>query len=251
MRILASALTGAAFVGGLVMAWRAFRPAPPRLARVLADLNRRGIPHGEDGVVRDWRERLGESTLAFCDATGLVDTGRLRSRLRILGLTAEEHMFRKVTGAIFGFAAPLVVAGLAALGGVSPSAGWVTAFALTGAAVGLFVPDLGLADRIEAQRQAFTHALSAYLDLVTVILAGGGGLETALHSAADAGDGWAFEEIRRSLRQSRLAGSSPWDGFDRLGSELAVDELRELAASARLAGDHGARIRDSLSAKAD
>jgi hypothetical protein len=40
-------------------------------------------------------------------------------------------------------------------------------------------------------------------------------------------------------------------GFDHLGSELGVYELRELAASARLAGDHGARIRDSLSAKAD
>ena len=251
MRILASALSGAAVAGGLVMAWRALRPAPPRLARVLSELDRRGIPLGEQVVSRGWRARLGESTLAFCDATGLVDTGRLRSRLRILGRTAEEHTFRKLTGASVGFAAPLVVAGLAALAGVPPSPGWVPALAVAGAVVGFFVPDLGLADRIEAQRQAFTHALSAYLDLVTVILAGGGGLETALQSAADAGDGWAFEEIRRTLRQSRLAGSSPWEGFDRLGSELGVDELRELAASARLAGDHGARIRDSLSAKAD
>lgn len=251
MTILVAALCGAAIVVGLIMAWRALRPSPPRLARVLSDLSRRGTAIGDAAVTRDWKTKAGQATLAFGDATGLVDTGRLRSRLRILGRSPEEHAFRKLFGAIVGFSAPLVVAGMVGLAGVSVSPGWMTALAATGAMVGFFVPDMGLADQIEAQRQAFSHALSAYLDLVTIILAGGGGLETALHSAADAGDGWAFEEIRHTLRQSRLAGYSPWEGFDLLGSELGVAELRELAASARLAGDHGARIRDSLSAKAD
>ena len=42
---------------------------------------------------------------------------------------------------------------------------------------------------------------------------------------------------------------SPWDGLGRLGSELGVDELEELAASLLLAGTEGARIKASLSAK--
>ena len=46
-------------------------------------------------------------------------------------------------------------------------------------------------------------------------------------------------------------GDPPREVFDELGGTLGVDELRELAASAHLAGDQGARIRASLAAKAD
>ena len=49
-------------------------------------------------------------------------------------------------------------------------------------------------------------ALSSYLDLVDVVLAGGAGIETALEAAAEAGDGWAFAEIRGALvEKPRLA----------------------------------------------
>lgn len=251
MTVLAAAAAGAAVVAGLILTWRALRPGKPRLARALADLERRGVSVAEYPSSRRWRFRVGESALAFLDATGLVNTGRLRHRLRILGRTAEEHVFRKVTAAAVGFGLPLLVAALVAAVGIIPSPTWVAVMALGGGLAGFFYPDLGLVDRIEARRRAFRHALSAYLDLVTVILAGAGGLETALHAAADTGDGWAFADIRHTLRQSRLAGRTPWEGFDRLGIDLGVDELRELAASAQLAGDHGARIRASLEAKAD
>lgn len=251
MSVLAAAAAGALVVAGLIVGWRAAWPATPRLARVLADLERRGTSITEPQSNSAWRFRLGESVLVFCDASGLVDTGRLRRRLRILDRTAEEHAFRKITSAGIGFGTPLAISGLVAVAGLVPSPGWVAALAIAGGVVGFFYPDLGLADRIDVRRRAFRHALSAYLDLVTIILAGAGGLETALHTAAEAGHGWAFDEIRSSLRRSRLAGRTPWEGFDRLGTELGVNELRELAASAELAGDHGARIRASLAAKAD
>jgi len=45
-------------------------------------------------------------------------------------------------------------------------------------------------------------------------------------------------------------GEPPWAGLDRLGSELQINELRELAASVALAGDEGARVRGSIAAKA-
>jgi tight adherence protein C len=45
-------------------------------------------------------------------------------------------------------------------------------------------------------------------------------------------------------------GESPWAGLDRLGADIGVQELRELAASVGLAGDSGARVRASLAAKA-
>jgi len=47
-----------------------------------------------------------------------------------------------------------------------------------------------------------------------------------------------------------MMGDSPWTGLDRLGQDLGIEELRELAASVGLAGDSGARVRMSLAAKA-
>src|SRR5204863_9825175 len=81
-------------------------------------------------------------------------------------------------------------------------------------------------------------------------LAGAAGTETALAAAADAGDGWAFVEMRRALDRARLLRQSPWDAFADLGTELGVSELQDLAASVRLAGEQGARIQGSLAAKA-
>ncbi len=113
------------------------------------------------------------------------------------------------------------------------------------------MPDVVLRDEAEKRRRAFRHALSSYLDLVNVLLAGGAGIETALYAAADAGDGWGYQTIRAELRRARLTGQSPWDTFAQLDERLGINELAELAASVSLAGSHGARIRASLAAKAD
>lgn len=256
MTLVVAALVGAAVGGGLLIGYRALRPGPPRLTAVLSHLERSGRSVAELRLVEGtglpplW-ERLGHSTLGLLGATGIFDTGQLRRRLRTLDKTPERHAFHKLVGVAIGCALPLVVMAMMAAAGVAVAPGWFVAAAAALAAAGFFYPDLGLADQVESRRRAFRHALSAYLDLVTIILAGGGGLETALGAAAESGDGWAFSEIRRTLRRARLAGDTPWEGFDRLGTELGVDELRELAASAHLAGDHGARIRASLSAKAD
>jgi Flp pilus assembly protein TadB len=105
-------------------------------------------------------------------------------------------------------------------------------------------------DRARARRDAFRTALSAYLDLVNVLLAGAAGTETALAAAAEAGDGWAFAQLRATLERSRALRTSAWDAFDELGAELGVVELQELAASIRLAGEQGAKIKTSLASKA-
>jgi len=75
------------------------------------------------------------------------------------------------------------------------------------------------------------------------------GVESALEAASGVAGDRSFLRIRRALDRARHAGLSPWEGLGRLGGELGVDELEELAASVRLAGTEGARIRASLSAK--
>ena len=86
--------------------------------------------------------------------------------------------------------------------------------------------------------------------MVSVSLAGGRGVEGALNEAASAGDGWAFRELRAALADARLLGEAPWAGLARLGADIGVPELAELAASAALAGTEGARVKASVAARA-
>ncbi len=253
MMMLAAMLSGAGVGLGILLAVRAIHPRPIPLTVALANLQRPrqpiptiGLP-GEDGLVG----RIGKAAMRVFEATGLVDLGGLQHRLGALGKPIEQHAYNKLVGGIAGLLLPVMFALVLAAGGV-PMSPVVTAVMAAGLGVGGFVwPDLGLSEQIERRRRDFRHSLSAYLDLVTIILAGGGGLETALQTAADLGDGWAFTEIRNTLRKARLSNRTPWDVFDDLGQQLGVTELQELAASAHLAGDQGARIRASLAAKAD
>jgi len=78
----------------------------------------------------------------------------------------------------------------------------------------------------------------------------GGGIETALGDAASIGNSWAFSYLRRGLDGARRARETPWAALGRLGQELGIGELSELAASVALAGTEGAKVRASLAAKA-
>lgn len=257
MTVLAMVTAGGGFGLGIFLLVRALHPRPVPLAAALAELGRpraslsdlktgsrqQSTPRGT--------ERIGRVAVGYLVASGLLDLSRSERRLRQLGKPLEQHVYQKLLGAVAGLLLPVAFSlGLGA-GGVSMSAGLTTLAAVSLSVAGFVGPDLGLTEKIERRRRGFRHSLSAYLDLVTIILAGGGGLETALSAAAEAGDGWAFTEIRAALRKARLSGVSAWDVFDELGADLGVDELRELAASAHLAGDQGARIRASLAAKAD
>ena len=125
-------------------------------------------------------------------------------------------------------------------------AGITLLFALGGAVL----PTLGLHQEAEKRRRSFKHALGAYLNLVGVNVAAGRGVEGALETAAATGQGPAFAAIRQALYRAKVTGQTPWAGLDRLGTELGIDELRELAATVSLAGGVGAKVRESLAAKA-
>jgi Flp pilus assembly protein TadB len=194
-------------------------------------------------------QRRGGRTVALLGALGL-DFGRLGRDLRVSGRTVERHAVEKVAAAAVGLGTPLAMAVVAGAGGATVPIGFVTAAALGFGAAGFLLPDLLLRDAARSGRAAFATALSAYLDLVNVLLAGSSGTETALVAAAEAGDGWAFAELRAALVRAEATRTSPWEAFADLGDELGVSELQELAASVRLAGEQGARIRSSLAAKA-
>ena len=101
-----------------------------------------------------------------------------------------------------------------------------------------------------ARRSDMDLAVAVFLDLVNVLLAGGAGVETALLAAAGAGDGWSFEQIRLAIARAQSARRSYWDSLRELGELIGTDSLVEVAHSVQIAGEHGARVRQSLAAKA-
>lgn len=245
------ALVSGALVGvGLLFVVRGLFPPRPPLSVALARLSRIGPLGALPPVPAGWLSaRVGAPV---SEALGLlgVDFGSRRRDLAVTGRSLEAHVGAKVgVGAFGGLLAPATAAVMAAGGVVLPA---VVVFwgAVAGGAAGFVVPDLVLRGEAAERRAEFRQALSAFLDLAVIVLAGGGGVQTALERAAGAGDGWPQRRLRQALDAARTARSTPWAALGDLGAELGVEELGELAASVALAGTEGARVRESLVAKA-
>ena len=251
MTTLVILLLGAGVGAGAYVCTRALVPRPQPLETVLARLGRPGRSlTAEPAEPESGSERIGQLALRVLEAAGR-NPRSARRELELVDRTPERHALDKLMGAVAGLLMPNIVAIALTVIGLALPIGLISILSLATAAAGFVMPDYLLRDEADRRRRAFRHALSSYLDLVNVLLAGGAGTETALYAAADAGDGWGYQTIRAELRRARLTGRSPWDTFADLAERLGISELAELAASVSLAGNHGARIRASLAAKAD
>ena len=170
--------------------------------------------------------------------------------LRVTGQTATSHLAQRLAFGLLGLLwAPLVVL-IMSIGGVRVGATLPLWVCVVLGPLGFAYPGLALRSAAAERRRGFRHALSAFLDVVAVSLASGRGVDTALRDGVRAGNGWPFAELERALSEARLLGESPWTALARLSRAIGVPELAELAASAALAGNEGARVRSSLAAKA-
>ncbi|MGW7818701.1 type II secretion system F family protein [Streptomyces puniciscabiei] len=175
----------------------------------------------------------------------------LRADLAVLERSWENFLATKVllavTGLIFG---PFLFAVVWTMGfGSSPVIPvWL---ALLCAALFFFLPDLEVRRDAADKRRDLRRVIGAYLDLVSMSLAGGRGLPEALMAAAEVSDGWANQRIRNALADARITGHSQWQALGMLGEELGVEELKDLSASLALVADDGAKVRESLSSRAE
>lgn len=245
------ALLGGGTGLGAWLCLRAIWPRPVPLATIRARLEWPASSAAAlDSSSTTTREHLGDVATRILTAFG-QQSGDREQLFRLTDRTSGQHALEKLVGAVGGMLGVLLIGTGLTVAGVAPPPIVLIVFAIGVGVGGFLFPDWSLREEAERRRRAFRHALSSYLDLVNVILAGGGGIETSLHAAADAGDGWAFAAIRRSLDRARLTNRSPWDTFAALGVELGINELRELSASVELAGRQGSRVNASLAAKAD
>jgi tight adherence protein C len=254
--MIVALLCGATAGAGLWLVARAWCPPRPSLVQALAFL--RAGPEPEHVVTTDAQSggvaaRFGRPVaraLARGEPSRLLLGHRVRQDLAVVGRSPEVHVAEKSALALFGLLFVPAAIALAALGGLHVPLVVPLWGSLVFAIVGFYVPDLGIHTEAQARRRDFRHALGAFLDLVVIALAGGGGVETALTDASSVGNGWAFGQLRHALDTARLARQPPWHALGRLGTDLGVPELSELAASVSLAGTEGAKVRASLGAKA-
>jgi hypothetical protein len=196
-----------------------------------------------------WAARVGRPFIAPLRALGLPGE-RLSRDLAVIGRPVTTHLAEKATLAIAGLLAPVLLQLLLTVAELSLGIEFPIVAGLVLAVTGFVLPDLQARSDAAKLRSGFRHALSAYLDLVWITLAGGAGVDSALNDSVAIGRGWAFEQIRRALDTARLTRTTPWATLRQLGEELDVTELAELAASVSLAGTEGAKVRASLAAKA-
>ncbi|MFI9603130.1 type II secretion system F family protein [Streptomyces sp. NPDC052043] len=175
----------------------------------------------------------------------------LRADLAVLERSWERFLATKVLLSVAGlFFGPLLFAVVYTLGfGRSPVIPvWL---ALLCAALFFFLPDLEIRRDAADKRRDLRRVIGAYLDLVSMSLAGGRGLPEALMAAAEVSDGWANQRIRNALADARITGISQWQALGQLGEELGVEELKDLSASLALVADDGAKVRESLASRAE
>jgi Flp pilus assembly protein TadB len=113
------------------------------------------------------------------------------------------------------------------------------------------LPDFEVRRDAADKRKDLRRVLGAYLDLVSMNLAGGRGLPEALMAAAEISDGWAMIRIRNCLADARITGTSQWVALGRLGDELGIEELKDLSVTLGLVADDGAKVRESLASRAE
>jgi tight adherence protein C len=239
MMLLVMVAAGAVAGAGVLLIVRGVVGETASLTSVLAELHR---PRVDTPTV-------GRRTAIVRNLAGRATPARERD-LAVCERTLDQYVQSRLVWAGLGAAPGAGLLLLTAGRGASAVAPTVMLLAVPiGAAAGWLYARVDLRSDAEKARRDFRHALAAYLELVTILMAGGAGVETAMFDAAAIGEGPAFRHLRTALSAAQAQREPPWQLVGALGDRLGIDELAELHASMTLAGD-GAQVRDTLSTKA-
>jgi pilus assembly protein TadC len=244
-----SALVAGALIGlGLLLVVRGLAPPRPTLTDVLADVHRpRWVTDQAPSSM--WRRQVQAATTAIADA-GLGERFGFDQDLAVTGKTRERLALERLMLAATFVVLPLTLAMVVALTGPRAPIGLAALVSVAGGCLGFVLPSVLLRQQAAESRREFRWAISGFVDLVTIQLAGGEGVETAVRVAAETGAGRPFRVVAEALSRAHRRGESAWVALGELGRELGVPELGELSSSVTLAGDSGARVRQTLSTKA-
>jgi hypothetical protein len=220
-------------------------PTRPRLADALDLLDGHG-PDDEEAPTGA-TDRLGAWLRARLHRPVPAATSR---RLRMAGRSVNRHYAHKAVAGLAGLVVPaLVGAAVAVATGSGPEIPAVAGVVL--GLIGFLVPDLLLGRADRDLTEDATEALLTYFDLVTLERLANSSGSQALRAAAAVSDVTVFATIRDALERSRLEQRTPYPELRRLGAELGLPALVDIAdvmalddAGASLSGALRARVRE-------
>lgn len=229
------------------------RVTPPALEAIAAEVNR-SVPSKPAST-----NRLGVGALvgrrlnSWVEGLGWSSHPRwltVQSSLSITGESIDLLGAKVLAGGGAGLLGPLLIWIAAQTIGVEANPVGTVIFALVAGPIGACLPVVRLFARARARRRHFRVVIGSFVDLTVLGLAGGVGIEGALLAASEVSKDWAATRIAKALSRARDGGQTLWSGLAQLGREIGVPELLELSTTLELAGTEGARIRQSLSARA-
>lgn len=209
-----------------------------------------GPSSGPAPRANDFRGRIGQRVSAFYLQQGWEQRS-LRADLAVLDRSWDNFLATKVMLSAVGLFFGPFLFGIAWQLGVGSNPVIPLWMALLFGGLFFFLPDVEVRRDAVDKRRDLRRVIGAYLDLVSMNLAGGRGLPEALMAAAEIGDGWALQRVRNALADARITGTSQWIALGRLGDELGVEELKDLSVTLGLVADDGAKVRESLASRAE
>ena len=228
--------------------------SPPRVD--LADAagrwerRRHRYPTAEEASAGGRSDRVGQWLVRQAAHRGW-QLSSLRADLALLDRTLESHLVTKALMAGAGLLLPTITStALVLAAGINvPMVGSLLVSLMLAAAF-FVAPDYSVKELAADRRADLRRALSCYLDLVAMSLAGGRGVPEALPTAAEIGHGWGFELLAHTVATARSTGVTPWVALGELGERTGISELQDLGSALTLVAHDGAKVRESLSARA-
>ncbi len=173
-----------------------------------------------------WRERIAHNA----SVAGMGSWG-------VDGILALKTLFAVVAAGgilmlsgVFGLTAPVM-------------------WAVLGALVAFFIPDLGIARRVDARQDEIRNTLPEALDLLAIAVQAGMGLEAAIELVARRLPGALGEELARMLQEVQL-GASRREALQSLRDRTEVSELSTFALALAQADALGTPLGEVLRVQA-
>ncbi|MFG1823077.1 type II secretion system protein [Microbispora bryophytorum] len=252
--MIATVLCGAVLGLGLFLLARALFPPRPGLTARLAALDQardgKGVPLAPliapEEDVSELRRMLGLRLARFYAARGW-EARSIKADLALLGKSFEGFLATKLLLGVSGLLAfPLLVGWLALMGwGVSVQVPLWSALVVC--VIFFLLPDAQIRRDAAVRRRDFRHAVGAFLDLVSMNLAGGRGVPEALMMAVAVGspvttpgalNGTVNSPVNGAANgtvNSAVTGAANGAG-PAPGANWAMERIREALANARIVG---------------
>ena len=228
----------------IVTGWR--QPRPP-LTTAIQRLRRPPLDRSNTDHSSDLVTRIGEYGMRSALVCKQFNSA---AALRIIGRPVATHVGYLVVATIGGLVLPSVMLGvLNAIGIVSLGVFIPVGVSIVAAVVAPLLVHSAAVAEADERRIDLRHQLSAYLDMMTMLLAGNVGQEGALQQAAEAGDGLLFRELRRRMREAATTGKSLVAALTIVADDFELSELDQVASAAALSAAEGSPVARTLAAK--